>query len=70
MAVACAMVSPRALKIAAEQSMPSLTMGENALWSSVICISLAMPSSLLRTTSSVMGSAAGSCWSFMDGPLA
>src|SRR5688572_1334422 len=58
MAVACAMVWPSAVNSAAEQSMPSFTIGEKALCSSVICISLAMPSSLLRTTSRVIGSSA------------
>ena len=39
--------------------MPSFTIGENELRSSVVSISLAMPSSLLRTTSTVIGSSRG-----------
>ena len=59
MAVAWARVSPSRVNRLAEASSPSLTMGENELRSSVDCISFAMPSSLLRTTSRVIGSAAG-----------
>jgi len=40
----------------AEASRPSFTIGEKELFSSVSSISLAMPSSLLRTTSTVTGS--------------
>ena len=53
---ACDSVSPSAVNRLADASSPSLTMGEKELRSSVDCISLAMPSSLLRTTSTVIGS--------------
>src|SRR5579883_434208 len=56
MARACASVSPARVKRLAEASSPSLTIGEKALRTRVDCISLAMPSSLLRTTSRVTGS--------------
>ena len=72
-AVAWARVSPSRVKRLAEASSPSFTMVENELRTRVDCISFAMPSSLLRTTSRVIGSeAAGfvaavmvrlSCWS-------
>src|SRR5688572_30631719 len=56
MAQACASVSPSTVKRLAEVSSPSFTIGEKELRSSVSSISLAMPSSLLRMTSVVIGS--------------
>src|SRR5919202_3197405 len=61
-----ASVVPSAVNRLAEASSPSLTMGEKELRSSVDCISLAMPSSLCRMTSMVIGSK-DSCW--VMGPL-
>src|SRR6266568_2769379 len=55
-AAACAMVSPRTLKRAAEASSPSFTIGEAALLRSVSSISSAIVSRRLRSTSSKMGS--------------
>src|SRR6516164_4572802 len=55
-ATACASVSPCSVNRLADASRPSFTMGENELLRSVSSISLAMPSSLLRTTSTVTGS--------------
>ena len=55
-AIACASVSPCSVNRLADASSPSFTIGENELLSSVSSISLAMPSSLLRTTSTVTGS--------------
>ena len=55
-ASAWASVSPCSVNKLADASSPSLTMAEKALRTSVSCISLAMPSSLLRITSSVIGS--------------
>ncbi|MEJ0067798.1 MAG: hypothetical protein WDO24_02600 [Pseudomonadota bacterium] len=55
-AQAWASVVPSAVNRLADASSPSLTIGENELLSSVISISLAMPSSWWRTTSSVTGS--------------
>src|SRR5665213_3994951 len=55
-ASACARVSPCRVNRLADASSPSFTIAENALRTSVSCISLAMPSSLLRSTSSVIGS--------------
>src|SRR5262245_16720105 len=57
-ATACASVSPDNVNRLAEASSPSLTIGENELFRSASSISLAMPSSLLRTTSTVTGSSA------------
>src|SRR5690606_14828526 len=54
-AQAWASVSPLTVKRLAEVSSPSFTMGENELFSSVSSISFAMPSSLLRITSVVIG---------------
>ena len=59
MAVAWARVSPSRVNRLADASSPSFTMGENELRTRVDCISFAMPSSLLRTTSRVIGSVAG-----------
>jgi len=55
-AVAWASVSPRIVNRLEEASRPSLTIGEKEERSNVCCISLAMPSSLWRTTSTVIGS--------------
>src|SRR5271168_4914627 len=51
---------PSGVKKLAEAWSPSLTIGENELRSKVDCISFAIPSSLWRTTSTVMGSSAWS----------
>src|SRR5688572_28773746 len=55
-AIACASVSPCSVNRLADASSPSFTIGENELLSRVNSISLAIPSSLLRTTSTVTGS--------------
>src|SRR5437899_12404101 len=55
-AIDCASVSRRIVNRLDEASSPSFAIGEKEERSSVCCISLAMPSSLLRTTSTVIGS--------------
>ena len=69
MAVAWARVSPSRVKRLADASSPSFTMGENELRTRVDCISFAMPSSLLRTTSRVIGSEAAGFGRYGHGPL-
>src|SRR5918912_846839 len=66
-AAACATCWPLASNIAAEASRASLSMAEWELLRSVISISSAMSSSLLRITSSVMGSMAGTSAASLDG---
>src|SRR5450756_2043946 len=56
MAIAWANVSPLIVNRLEDASSPSLTIGENDERNSVCCISLAMPSSLFLTTSTVIGS--------------
>src|SRR5580704_7453155 len=56
MAIACARVSPLIVNRLEDASSPSLTIGENDERNNVCCISLAMPSSLFLTTSTVIGS--------------
>jgi len=57
-ATACARVSPCSVNKLAEASSPSFTIGEKELFRRVSSISLAIPSSLCRTTSTVTGSSA------------
>ena len=56
MAQACARVVPSSVNRLAEASSPSLTIGEQELFSSVSCISSAILSRRWRITSSVIGS--------------
>ena len=55
MAIACARVSPLIVNRLEDASSPSLTIGEKDERNNVCCISLAMPSSLFLTTSTVIG---------------
>ena len=55
-AMAWASVSPSGVNRLADASRPSLTTVEKELRNNVDCISFAMPSTLFRTTSSVIGS--------------